>query len=301
MPTESIQFAPSARPAVQTEAQTVQTAAAQTGTGPVLDGPGVRVSVSGTQLDKLVAKVKGESEDVRLATAKRRIAIVLTALKALNVNIAESQKNALAQIEVLQAQLDELSELLRGADGDLSSAQANKAVLQAKIDALKAAVEQAVKDGETHRKQVEELKKTRAADDEELKAAEAALAAAEAKTAAAKANLESAKGNLEKSSAAVQAAKGKIADLKAQISGTEKKIADCAAAIGDKALQSLAAALKADAAHAETPELRETNADREKEEAKKAANDPLSAIREALDRMDEDILRTIDENRPQTV
>ena len=40
-----------------------------------------------------------------------------------------------------------------------------------------------------------------------------------------------------------------------------------------------------------------TNADREKEEAKAIANDPLRAIRAALDRMDADIRKTIEDNR----
>ena len=78
MPTNAIQFPAAQNPvqtAVQTDPQSAR--AGSNAPGAVLGGPGVRVSVAGSQLDKLVAKVKGESEDARLATAKRRIAIVL--------------------------------------------------------------------------------------------------------------------------------------------------------------------------------------------------------------------------------
>ena len=95
MPTNAIQFPAAQNPvqtAVQTDPQSAR--AGSNAPGAVLGGPGVRVSVAGSQLDKLVAKVKGESEDARLATAKRRIAIVLTVLSALNVKISESQKIA---------------------------------------------------------------------------------------------------------------------------------------------------------------------------------------------------------------
>ena len=181
MPTQSIQFPASQNP-VQTRVQADPQAASavQGAPGAVLGGPGVRVSVAGSSLDKLVAKVRGESEDARLASAKRRIAIVLTVLSALNVKVTESQKSNLAQIEALQSQLDELAELLSGKDGELSADAAKVAALEAQIEALKNAVKNAIKDGEAHRKQVEELKKTRSADDAELRAAQDALAKAEA-------------------------------------------------------------------------------------------------------------------------
>ncbi|MBQ9727221.1 MAG: hypothetical protein IJV65_06930 [Kiritimatiellae bacterium] len=297
MPTESIQFAPSARPAVQAGAQQAAASAAQTAPAAVLGGPSVSVTVSGSSLDKLVAKVKGESEDARLAAAKRRIAVVLTVLTALNIQITENQKNSLAQLEVLQAQLDELAELLAGKESGGTAAKAKVAALEAQIQALKNAVENAIKDGEAHRKQVEELRRTRKADDAELKKAEADLAKAEASIAAAQANLYKAQSDLMTAKAAVETSKKDIADLKAQISGLEAKIADCAAAVGDKALAAIAAGLRADAADVEPPEPRETQADREKEEAKQIANDPLRAIRDALDRMDEDVRRTIEDNK----
>ena len=297
MPTPAIQF-PAAQTPVQTTVQTdPQSArAASSAPAPVLDGPGVRVSVTGTQLDKLVAKVKGESEDARLATAKRRIAIVLTVLSALNVKISESQKTNLAQIEALQAQLDDLAELLSGKEGTLSSDAARVAALEAQIEGLKKAVENAIKDGEEHRKQVAELKKTRAADDAELKKAEAALAKSEAALAAAQTNLSKAQTSLNTAKKAVEADKQAIADIKSQVEGLEKKVADCAAAVGDKTLAALAAGLRVEAPEVD-PSEHTTNADREKEEAKAIANDPIRAIRAALDRMDADIRKTIEDNR----
>ena len=86
------------------------------------------------------------------------------------------------------------------------------------------------------------------------------------------------------------------ADIKAQVEGLEKKVAECVAAVGDKTLAALAAGLRVEAPEVE-PTEHETNADREKEETKAIANDPLRAIRAALDRMDADIRKTIEDNR----
>ena len=297
MPTQSIQFPASQNP-VQTRVQADPQAAsaAQGAPGAVLGGPGVRVSVAGSSLDKLVAKVRGESEDARLASAKRRIAIVLTVLSALNVKVTESQKSNLAQIEALQSQLDELAKLLSGKDGELSADAAKVAALAAQIEALKNAVKNAIKDGEAHRKQVEELKKTRAEDDAELKRAETALANAEAALAAAQTNLAKARADLDVAKNDVAADKKEIAGLKSQIASLEKKVGDCVAAVGDTTLAALAAGLRADAPEVEPP-VHETEADREKEEAKEIANNPLRVIRDALDRMDADIRKTIEDNR----
>ena len=297
MPTQSIQF-PASNGTVQTTVQTNPQAAsaARNAPGAVLGGPGVRVSVAGSSLDKLVAKVRGESEDARLASAKRRIAIVLTVLSALNVKVTESQKSNLAQIEALQSQLDELAKLLSGKDGELSADAAKVAALEAQIEALKNAVQNAIKDGEAHRKQVEELKKTRSADDAELRAAQDALAKAEAAETLARTNLDKNRADLAAAQASCETVKKEIAELKSRIAGVEKQVSDCVSAVGDKALASIAAGLRAEAA-VPAPESRESQADREKEEAKKIANDPLRAIRDALDRMDADIRRTIDDNR----
>ena len=295
MPSDPIQFAPSTRPTIN--ANVPQPAAApQSAPAAVLGGPGVSVSVTGSALDKLVAKVKGESDDARLATAKRRIAIVLTVLSALNVKITESQKNNLAQIEALQSQIDDLAKLLSGKDGSLTADQARVAALEAQIESIKKAVANAVKEGEEHRKQVEELKKNRAADDAELKRAETALAKSEAALAAAQANLAKARTDLDSAKQAVETDKKEIANIKAKVAGLEKKIAECVAAVGDKTLAALAAGLRVEAPEVE-PDDHMTNADREKEEAKAIANDPLRAIRAALDRMDADIRKTIEDNR----
>ena len=296
MPTQSIQFAPSARPTVQTDVQQ-PAAAPQSAPSAVLGGPNVSISVTGSALDKLVAKVKGETDDARLDAAKRRIAIVLTILAALNVEVTDTQKKNLAQLEALQGMLDELAEILNDKDSELSSAEAASAALAAKIAELEAAVKRAVQEGEAHRKQVEELKKTRAEDDVELRAAQDALAASEAAAALAQANLTKARADLADAQGKCDAITKDIAETKSQIAGLEKKVVDCAAAVGDKALASLAAGLRSSAPEVEPAGLRETEADREKEEAKEIANDPLRVIRDALNRMDADIRRTIEDNR----
>lgn len=299
MPIEgNVQFAASAAAARAAVQQEQPQTAPTTGAAPVLGGPGVRVSVSGSQLDKLVEKVKGESDDARLAAAKRRIAIVLTVLSALNIQISDNQKSALAQLEGLGALLDELNEKLKSGDSSLLASEAALAALQAKTEELAAAVERAVKEGEAHRAQVEELKRTRSADDAELRAAETALAKSEAAATAAKASLDKNRADIDAAKTTVEAAKANIANLKSQIASTEKKIADCTSAVGDKALAAIAAGLRTESAsHTNVVGDRETESDREKAEAKQKANDPVRAIRAALDRMDADILRTIEENR----
>ncbi len=296
MPTESIQFAPANRPAVQAGAQEAA-APQQQGSAAVLGGPGVRVSVTGSQLDKLVAKVKGETADARLDTAKRRIAIVLTTLAALNLQMTENQRNNLAKIEVLQGELDELKEQLEGAGKEKTASDAKAAALEAQIAILEKAVENAIKEGAEHRKQVDELKKTRAADDAELKAAETALAKSAAALAAAQANLTKARAELDDAKGKSESLKKDIADLKSRIAGVESQIDECAAAVGDKALAQVAASLRTTATDATAADARETEADRKKAEAKEIANDPLRVIREALDRMDEDIRRTVEGSR----
>ena len=206
--------------------------------------------------------------------------------------------------ELLTALLGEVERLRPDAllvTGDLSfnGEKASHVALAewlARIEALKKAVANAVKEGEEHRKQVEELKRTRAADDAELRRAEVSLAKAEAAIQAATANLTKARSDLDTAKTATETIKTDIAQLKSQISGLEKNISACVAAVGDKALASLAAALRSDTP-TKAPEIHETTADREKEEAKQIANDPLRIIREALDRMDADIRRTIDDNR----
>ena len=299
MPIEgNVQFAASAAAARAAVQQEQPQTAPTTGAAPVLGGPGVRVSVSGSQLDKLVEKVKGESDDARLAAAKRRIAIVLTVLSALNIQISDNQKSALAQLEGLGALLDELNEKLKSGDSSLLASEAALAALQAKTEELAAAVERAVKEGEAHRAQVEELKRTRSADDAELRAAETALAKSEAAATAAKASLDKNRADIDAAKTTVEAAKANIANLKSQIASTEKKIADCTSAVGDKALAAIAAGLRTESAsHTNVVGDRETESDREKAEEKQKANDPVRAIRAALDRMDADILRTIEENR----
>ena len=302
MSTPSIQFPPSQAPVqttVQAEAQPAATRSSAT--APVLGGPGVNVTITGSQLDKLVAKLKGESEDARLDSAKRRIAAVLTAISALNVELTENQATALAKAELLEGQIDELSKQLADTSEKLAAAEAKSTILEAKIAQLEKAVENAIKDGEEHRKLVEELKKTRAADDAELLAAEAKLAQAEAAIAAAQGNLGKVRSELAATKAQCDSFKKDIANFKAQISSARNSVTECIAALGDKTLQNLAAALRSTPADDSEPAIHESNADREKEEAKEIAHDPLRAIRDALDRMDSDVRKTIEDNQTPLV
>ena len=67
--------------------------------------------------------------------------------------------------------------------------------------------------------------------------------------------------------------------------------------VGSNQMSAIAVALGQAADGAEAVETRTSNAEREKEEAKAVAFDPLNVIHEALQKIDEAILRTIDENQ----
>ena len=75
------------------------------------------------------------------------------------------------------------------------------------------------------------------------------------------------------------------------------EISKASAAIGSEKLSEIAVALSKTAEGADASDTRVSNADREKEAKKEIAFDPLNAIRESLDKIDEAILRTVEENQ----
>ena len=74
------------------------------------------------------------------------------------------------------------------------------------------------------------------------------------------------------------------------------KITEDIKILGPGKLNEIAVALEKVAEGAEAPDERTSEAERKKEEEKEIAFDPLNAIRAALDKIDEAILRTIEEN-----
>ena len=281
--------------------------AAKGGAQAILGGASVQVTdASATDLEKLVARIKNENEQRKADMAQRRIAILLTVLNAMSNRVTEQQRNGLVQLDKLTTELSTLEENLEkleeereayGKEADVlaekieqlektirqaaatveelnaqiedlkrqqaSASPADAAVMDAKIKALEAAVERAVQDGEDHRKQVEKLKAQKA--ETELKERRAADSAA--------------------------ATRNRIEAVAEDIAHYEK-------IVGTATLAEVAAAVRAAAGDVRAdPEHAETAAEAEKAELKALANDPLAAIREALDRLDADILRTIEENQ----
>ncbi len=241
-------------------------AAAQTGaaqTAQVLGGASVTVSAApSTDLEKLVARVKQESDQTRNAVAQRRIAVLLTILNSMNERISEQQRNNLVKIEQLRGDLDDIAKAIVEMQNAKSTAQAASAVMAEKIKALEKAVEGAVEDGKAHRETIEKLKAQKEEQDAKVRELENSIASASAKAAGIKADM-----------------------------------AACEAAIGAATLGEVAAAVRAAAGEVRAPEESESQTDRDKAEKKAAETNPLDAIREALDKMDADIMRTIEESQ----
>jgi chromosome segregation ATPase len=234
-----------------------------TATSPILGGDAVKVTSGAmTDLEKLVARLKTESEETRQSVAQRRIAILLTVLGAMADRVTETQKNNFVKIEALSGEIDDLEKLIDGLNKELSAAKLRSVEMQAKIEALDKAVERAVEEGKEHNKKVEELKEQKERDDAKIRDIVNAIASA-----------------------------------KAKIAGLKNQIAECADAIGAATMSEVAAAVKAAAGNVPAPEETESQADAEKKERKAEANNPVNVIRDALDRLDADIRKTIEENQ----
>ena len=153
------------------DAQTAKT------TAPILGGESVKVTDgSMTDLEKLVARLKNESETTRQSVAERRAAILSTVLDSLADRITEAEKENILKIEELNA---EKTAAMKDLDGFKSS----KAVLESLIESLDRQIEQAVKDGAEHREQVEKLKERRAEEQAKLDRIDASIQSISSKVA----------------------------------------------------------------------------------------------------------------------
>ena len=231
-------------------------------TSPILGGESLKVSSGAmTDLEKLVAQLKNESENSRQNVAHRRISILHTVLDSMADRISEAEKKNLIEIEGLNLQKTNARTELDGYISAKASTDGRISLLDTQIQALEKAIEQAVKDGEDHRKQVEELKAKR---DEERKE--------------------------------LDRLDNMIASTSAKISGIDVKMAECSAAIASTTLNEVASALR----HASNdgslpPERPEREAERAKEEKKVESADLANIISDALDKIDDQIRRTLDE------
>ena len=132
------------------DAQTAKT------TAPILGGQSVKVTDGAmTDLEKLVARLKNESETTRQSVAQRRISILSTVLDSMADKITAAERENILKIEELNGEKGELEK-------ELAALKNDQTVIQALIDSLDKQIEQAVKDGADHREQVEKLKAQRA-------------------------------------------------------------------------------------------------------------------------------------------
>lgn len=234
---------------------------------PILGGESLTVSSGAmTDLEKLVAMLKNETDEVSLDVTQRRISILQTVLNSMSDRISESEKDNLLKIGELSGQKTSAQAVLAGYESEKAATEGRIAELDVKIAQLEKEIEQAVQDGEDHRKQVEKLKKQRTEEQEKI-------------------------DRLETS----------IASVSSKISGIDVKISECTMAIAQTTLNEVANALRI-AANSDTATSTsvnevsdESNADRVKEEKKEVATDIANVIKESLDKIDDQISKALDE------
>ena len=179
--------------------------------------------------------------------------------------VAVSQSLDESQRQRLSEKLAALQKSLDKYSGNEAEAKAAALLLQTKIEQLQKQIEQAVQDGKDHNKLVEEQERARA----DLKAKEQIIVDTQ----------------------------GQIAETKNAIASVKGQISAVVNSIGENTLKTIAN----DIATLAAPEKAERPAETEKAEKKEALNDPLSAIRESLDRIERDLNEAIEANRIATV
>ena len=231
---------------------------------PILSGESLKVTNGATtDLEKLVAQLKNESETTRQNVAQRRVALLQTVLDSMADKVTEAEKKKLLELETLNGQKAELDKELSGLNGDKAATEGRITALDIEIAKLEKQVELAVEEGADHRERVAELKAQRAREQERL----------------------------DRIDGAIKSVASKIADV-------DVKISECTNAIASTTLSEVSAALRAAAGEEKLePEKSESDADRKKAEAKEAASDIGRIISESLDKIDEQIMKKIDEAR----
>ena len=276
-------------------------------TAPILGGQSVTVTTAPTSdLEKLVARLKNENDDVKMALAQRRLASVLEAYTARYGELSEQQTKALEEIAANNDDIAKMEQELQALIQEKAAADGQSAVMQAKIEQLEKAIERAVEEGKAHREAVAKLKEQIAKDqdNEDLKAElakeEKALAASEAALSKSQTELATAQAAAGALSAKIESLAGAIEAKQNGIQALEDSNAALAAKLDPQTITNLLAAFSAQDVPVEV-ERNVSAAEEEKAEKMAIANNPANVLREAMDKMDEAILQTIDENRDQTV
>ena len=234
--------------------------------GPILDGASLKVTSGAmSDLEKLVAQLKNETDDTKMSVTQRRIAVLQTVLDSMSDRITEQEKAGLIEIEKLNGEKAAEASKLAGLEADKVATEGRIAELDVKIAELEKAIQRAVQDGEDHREQVAKLKEERAREQKKL----------------------------DQVNTAIESANSKIA-------GIDVKIAECTKAIAQTTLNEVANALRIAESDSlsKTPTTdvaKESDAERRKAEEKAEAADIGNVIRDALDKLDAQILQAIAE------
>lgn len=290
------------------EAQKVQAGAAQP-LPPLLGGFSVTVSAAPyTDLEKLVARLKNEHENTKSDVAQRRLASVLDIYSSRYGEITDKGKQALEDITANNAAIDEKTKELAAVEAALEKGEGDAKVLQTEIESLQRAIAQAIEDGKTHRENVAKLKEQLAHDQgneqlkAELKKEEAAVKAADEARAKAEGDLTRVQAKAVALSLQIQTLTGQKTVLNGAIADLNDKNAKLAAFLDTQTVKNLLAAFKEDIPETDADAWdRPSHADRKKIEEKSNANNPANILHEAMERMDESILRDIDEKRDKKV
>jgi len=229
---------------------------------PVLSGDSLKVT-SGemTDLEKLVARLKNENENVRQSVSQRRVAILQTVLDSLADRISAAEREKVLELEDLNTQKATAEADLVTLKGDKATLESRISAIDLEIAALEHAVEREVQNGADHRERIAKLKQLR--------------------------SVEQAK--LDQINVAIESTAAKVADL-------DGKIAKCTDSIGSTTLSTVSTALREAASQEKgVVDPPETQADRTKAEAKAISTDISRIIRESLDKIDEQISKALAE------
>jgi len=234
--------------------------------GPILGGESVKVTSGAmSDLEKLVAQLRNETDDTKMSVTQRRIAVLQTVLDSMSDRITEQERAGIIEIEKLNGDKADMVAQLAGLEADKAAVKGRIAELDVKIAELEKAIERAVQEGEDHREQVAKLKEERAREQKKL----------------------------DQINTAIESANSRIA-------GIDIKIAECTKTIAQSTLNEVANALRIaeDSTLSKsslTEVSKESDADSRKAEAKAEATDIGNVIRDALDKIDAQILQTLAE------
>ncbi len=272
--------------------------AAANKTSPLLAGKGVTVSAAFGDLDKLIAQLQQESDEIRLSSARQRISLASTILASLNVKLTEREMQNFAKMEELNEKIASLTRELSGEEAKLDTASV---VLALKIQALEAAVKNQIKAGEDYRAAKEKADAAKNRDEATRRKAAEELAIATAKLEAANKAVEAATTAKNEAAAQKNIIATAINSLKSQISTLQDDLAVCTKAIGSHVLEKISTVLRTTAAEVAASDPAESAEDRRKEDEKEATLNPANAIHESLVKIAEELQTTIEERRVNNV